>query len=524
MRKRSSAVLVLAIGTALAVSGCGVTGAPPAAVAPFSVLVILGSGSGGFSGQPAAGVVVTVTPAGGSAVSQTTDASGRANFSSSPSGVYDVSAAPPSTLPAAALTIRDLNVATTGRDIVLVLVHRLPSDQTPPRTISGPFTGTITGTLKRADGSPQAGPDNCSSSSASCQVPGNVGIVTYTGLFDDITNATGGFTINRTGMSNERPAVTGSLFGGNWDGVGGLGSGVLGATHLYFTQYAYDPAVNLIGGTLAYGDFPMANVTGSLPTVLDSEGKSFLAPFDSESTVGFSLTDLFLYHAIHSLDLWLGEVYHDSTVTSVTTPIPQISLAQSVYWYGLGFAGALDTSTFTFTVFGLTTTYLTSGATALNVSYLPRPGTPTVGTGNPPAISWAASSGATVYEVDVFDAGGNLVYYAATSSSLSVTLPAALPAGSYSVMVFANDSLTSADYIGRERLRPALRARGGVLRPGTLRFRAARGDRAQLVRSAAPLRQALRAGGALHRPLLDRTPFSNNDDRWSRSDMIAFTR
>jgi len=522
LHKRSSAVLLLAVSTALAVSGCGVTGAPPAALAPFSVLVILGSGSGGFSGQPAAGVTVTVTPAGGSAVSQTTDASGRANFSSSPSGTYDVSAAPPSTLPAAALTIRDLNVATTGRDIVLVLAHRLPSDQTPPRTISGPFTGTITGRLLREDGSPQAGPDNCSSPSASCHIPGNVGIVTYTGLFDDITDASGNFTINRTGMSNDRPAVTGSLFGGNWDGVGGLGSGVLGATHLYFTRYAYNPAVNLVGGALAYGDFQMATVTGSLPTVLDSEGQSFLAPFNAGTTVGFSLTDLFLYHAIHSLDLWLSEVFHDSGVTSVTTPIPQISLAQSVYWYGLGLAGALDPTTFT--AFGMTTTYLTTGATALNVSYLPRPGTPTVGAGNPPAISWAASSGATVYEVDVFDAGGNLVYYAATSSSLSVTLPAALPTGSYAVWVFANDSFTSADYIGRERLRPALRAWGGLLRPTALRFRVARQDRSQLARSIAPLRQALRAGGALHRPLLDRTPFSNNDDRWSWSDEIAFTR
>lgn len=524
MTKCSSAVLVLAIGTALAVSGCGVTGVPPTAVAPFSVLVILGDGSGGFSGQPAAGVVVTVSPSGGSPVSQTTDASGRANFSSSPSGTYDVSAVPPSTLPAAAMTIRDLNVATTGRDIVLILVHRLPSDQTPPRTISGPFTGAITGRLLREDGSPQSGPDNCSSSSASCQVPGAVGIVTYTGLFDDITNASGSFTINRTGMSNERPAVTGSLFGGNWDGIGGFGSGVLGVTHLYFTQYAYNPAVNLVGGTLAYGDFPMTTVTGSLPTVLDSEGQNFLAPFNAGSTVGFSFTDLFLYHAIHSLDLWLGEVFHDSGVTAVTTPIPQISLAQSVYWYGIGFAGALETTTGVFTAFGLTTTYLTTGATALNVSYLPRPGNPTVGAGNPPAINWAASPRATVYEVDVFDASGNLVYYAATSSSLSVTMPAALPSGSYSVVVLANDTFTSADYIGRERLRPTLRARGGLLRPSALLFRVARRDRAQLARSVTPVRQVLRAGGALHRPLLERTPFSNNDDRWSWSDEIVFTR
>ncbi len=524
MTKRSSAVLVLAIGTALAVSGCGVTGAPPAAVAPFSVLVILGGGSGGFSGQPAAGVVVTVSPSGGSPVSQTTDATGRANFYSSPSGTYDVSAVPPSTLPAAALTIRDLNVATTGRDIVLVLVHGLPSDQTPPRTISGPFTGAITGRLVRQDGSPQPGPDNCSSSSASCHIPGNAGIVTYTGLFDDITDASGNFTINRTGMSNERPAVTGSLFGGNWDGMGGLGSGVVGLTHLYFTQYAYDPAVSLVGGTLAYGDFQMSSVTGSLPTALDSEGQSFLAAFNGGGTVGFSVTDLFLYHAIHSQDLWLSEVYHDTGVTSVTTPIPQISTAQSVYWYGLAFAGALATATFDFTGFGLTTTYLTSGAAALNVSFLPRPGTPVVGAANPPAISWAASSGATVYEVDVFDASGNLVYYAAASSSLSVTMPAALPSGSYTVVVYANDSFTSADYIGRERLRPTLRARGGLLRPGDLRFRVARRDRAQLARSVDPVRQALRAGGALHRPLLDRTPFSNNDDRWSWSDEIAFTR
>ena len=145
---------------------------------------------------------------------------------------------------------------------------------------------------------------------------------------------------------------------------------------------------------------------------------------------------------------------------------------------------------------------------------------------NPPTISWTASSGATVYEVDIFDAAGNLVYYAATSTSLSVTLPQALPAGSYTVKVFANDSMTSHDYIGRD---PGSGPRGAVLgtvlrqRNLTLRM-ASRDDREALVRALMPVRDAFRAGGRLHRPLLDRTPFSNNDDRWSWSDEVAFSR
>lgn len=524
MARGSFTLLALLVSAIVAVTACNAVGTAPTPGAVFSVLVILGSGAGGFSGHPAAGVTVTLTPSGGSPTSQTTDANGRATFPTAPSGIYDISAAPPSSLPAAALTIRDLNVATTGRDIVLILVHRLPTNQVPPRSVSGPFTGSITGTLLRADGSPQAG--SCPTGFTDpCYVPGVQGIVSYTGLFHDTVGPAGAFSIARTGMSNDRPAVTGSLFGGNWDGVGGAGSGVLGVTHLYFTQYAYDAAVDLVGSSLAYGNFQMANVTGTLPTTLDGQGQSFLAPFNTGTSAGLSVTDLFLYHAIHSSDLWLGEVYHDTGVTSVTTPIPQIALDQGVYWYGLGFGGSL-TTTGSFTVFGITTTYLTTGASALNVSYLARPGNPTVSTANPPTVSWTASSGATVYEVAIFDSAGNLVYYAATSTSLSVTLPQALPAGNYTVQVFANDSLTSHDYVGRDRgSGPRGTVRATVLRQRNLTFRvSSRNDRAALVRALATLRDTLRAGGRLHRPLLDRTPFSNNDDRWSWSDEVAFSR
>jgi len=517
--------VVAIVALSLVAAGCGVTGAVSnvaalCAAAAFNVKVILGSNAGVFNGQPAAGVNVVLTPSGGAATTKTTDAQGCAGFGSAPGGMYEVSAVPPSQLPAAAQTIRDLNVGETGREIVLILPHRLPSNAVPPRVPAGgaTFGVTLTGTLNNAVGLPQAG-DNAGS-----HVPGELGIVTFggTGLCatcTDITDPAGAWSITRTGMSTDRPAVTQSLFGGNWDGT--TAGGILGITTEHFTQYAYQAAVNLFApGPQVFGLLSMGLVTGSQATGLDAQGAAFLAGFSP----GLSLTDIFLYSAIHSLDLWLATVYHDSAVTAVTTPFPQIPLDQSIYRYGVGIAGSLSGGILT--VFGQTTTFLVSGASSLNISYLPRPGDPVVGAGAQPAITWTASSGATAYEIDIFNSLGQLVWFGATSTSLSITLPMALAAGSYSVQVFAFDSFTSRDFIGAGSRAESVKAGpvGSMLRAKDFKVQGLQSNRREARRQVQTIMSSFRPGGPLRRPQLDRTPLSNNDDRVSWSNEISFTR
>lgn len=525
------------VALSLVAAGCGVTGLAPvsgvagicqAAAAAFLVQVILGGSTappgGDFSGAPAAGVAVTLQPSGGSAETRTTDSNGCAAFTSSPGGIYDVSAAPPAALEAAAQTIRDLNVGVTTRSIVLILSHRLPANAVPPRSPAVPFTGTITGTLIRADGAPQAG-DN-----AGTHAPGELGIVSFRGGFvagcvcADITDGTGSFTITHP-LSNDRPAVTGSLFGGNWDGV--TPGGVFGVTTEHLTQFAYNTTAHLVGPSLAFGNLNMQLVTGSQVTSLDAQGNAFLAAFNSGAIAGLSITDVSLADSIGGGPLWLATVYHDTGVTSVTTPFPQIPAgSQSVYRTGVGFAGPFNTGTGSFTAFGLTLTVLVTGAPALNISYLPRPGNPVVGSGSAPTITWGASSGATFYGVNLFDGAGNLVWEAATSTSLSATLPMNLAAGSYSVEVFADDLFTAADFIGGKpgtvRNRAPARTFGSVLRPKDRRIEGTGRNRAQITRRLDALSRVRE--DMLRRPLLDQTGLSNNDWRTSFSDLISFTR
>jgi hypothetical protein len=515
------------VAFSLVAAGCGVTGvstvAALCAAAAFNVKVILGfqavAGPDPFSGQPAAGVNVILQPSGGATASSTTDAQGCASFSTAPGGIYDVSAVPPTSLPAAAQTIRDLNVSATGREIVLILSHRLPSNAVPPRVPAGgaTFGVTMTGTLNNASGVPQAG-DNVGT-----HAPGELGIVTFGGtglclMCTDITDAAGNWSVTRTALSTDRPVVTHTLFGGNWDGV--TAGGILGVTTEHFTQFAYQSAVNLFApGPQAFGTLTMAIVTGSQATSLDAQGTAFVSGFAD----GVSITDLFLYSAIHSLDLWLATVYHDSTVTSVTTPFPQVALDQSIYRYGAGMAGSVSGG-----FFGFTTTFLVTGAPTLNISYLPRPGDPVVGAGSSPTITWTASSGATAYEIDIFNSLGQLVWFGATSTSLSITLPMALAAGSYSVLVGAFDSFTSRDFIGAgsraESVNAAARPIGSVLRAKDFKVQGLRSNRREATRQVQALMSSFRPGGPLRRPQLDQTPLSNNDDRVSFSNEIAFTR
>lgn len=527
MHTRLSRGITALVALSLVAAGCGVTGLSNVAVlcaaSAFNVKVILGSNAGVFSGQPAAGVNVILQPSGGAVATGTTDAQGCASFSSAPGGLYDVSAVPPSSLPAAAQTIRDLNVSTTGREIVLILPHRLPSNAVPPRVPAGgaTFSVTMTGTLNNSSGAPQAG-DN-----SGTHFPGEVGIVTFGGrdvngplcaTCVDITDAAGNWSLARTAMSTDRPAVTQTLFGGNWDGT--TAGGILGVTTEHFTQYAYQSAVNLFApGPFAFGTLAMGMVTGSQGTSLDAQGAAFVASFAD----GFSITDVVLYSAIHSLDLWLATVYHDSGVTSVTTPFPQIALDQSIYRYGVGMAGSVSGG-----FFGFTTTFLVTGASTLNISYLPRPGDPVVGAGSQPAITWTASSGATAYEIDIFNSLGQLVWFGATSTSLSITLPMALAAGSYSVLVGAFDSFTSGDFIAAgsrtESVRAAARPIGSVFRAKDFKVQGLRSNRREATRQVQALMSNFRPGGPLRRPQLDQTPLSNNDDRLSISNEIAFTR
>lgn len=460
-----------------------------------------------------------VLESGTSVQTATTDANGRAVFSTAPTGSYELSAVPPSTLPAAALKLRDLHVGTTGTDIVMILPHRVPTGTTPPRGIQNPGSATLTGTVRDKDGNPQG---STGQSGTQYHAPGYVGIVTYTGTgaFTALTNASGQYTISRP-LSDDRPASTGSLFAGNWDGLEVTARPCFGGSRLYFTQYAFVPAVNAFKGQTTTVNLDMQSATGSLAANLDAEGQAFLASFDGGGACGLSLIDLLLYHAIHSLDLWLAEAVHDSGVPNVTTPVPQIPLDQAVYWYGLGFAGRWDGTDFS--VYGQTQTFLVTGAGSLRVSYLQRPGNPSVGSEADPQISWTASSGATLYEVDVFDSSGNLVFVGATSTNLSVKLPMTLPAGNYAVVVYANDSFRPSDYLGGRLSggRPRLRPVGSVLSHKHLRVRA---EGRNLPRGLAPLAGTFRPGGLLFRPFLDRTPFSNNDDRWSWSDAVPFSR
>lgn len=522
MQTRLSRGLTAVIALSLVAAGCGVTGlssvATLCAAAAFNVKVILGNGVGGWSGQNAAGVSVTVEPLGGVATTKTTDAGGCASFDSAPIGIYDVSAVPPSSLPASSKKIRDLNVTETGREIVLWLTHRLPTDALPARPVSGAYSHTMTGTLLQSNGNPQPG-DNIGS-----WLPGELGIVAYGGFgplctsCTDIADPAGNWTVTRTGLSNDRPALTHTLFAGNFDGT--TAGGMLGITSEHFTQYGYTAAVHLVGpGPTAFGSLMMQNVTGSQATSLDAQGSAFVAGFAD----GISITDVFLYSAIHSLDLWLATVYHDSAVTSVTTPFPQISLDQSVYRYGIGFAGSLSGG-----FFGQTTTFLVTGAPTLNISYLPRPGDPLVGGGSQPTITWTASSAATAYEIDILNSLMQLVFVGATSTSLSITLPNALAAGSYTVQIFAFDSLASRDFIGGagrgQGGNSAIEPMGSVFRPGDFQIQGFRGDRKQAAKRLETLVRNFRRGGPLRSPQLDRTPLSNNDDRVSWSNAVAFTR
>ncbi|MGH2426134.1 MAG: hypothetical protein ACRDF1_07615 [bacterium] len=531
MHIRLSRGITAVVALSLVAAGCGVTGAVSnvaalCAAAAFNVKVILGRSSGVFSGQPAAGVNVILQPTGGAATTKTTDAQGCAGFDSAPGGTYEVSAVPPSQLPAAAQTIRDLNVSETGREIVLILPHRLPSNAVPPRVPAGgaTFSVTMTGTLNNASGPPQSGTPCGGMGQPTCAyAPGFVGIVAFggTGLCatcTDITDGAGNWSLARTGMSTDRPAVTQTLFGGNWDGT--TPGGLFGVRTEHFTQYAYQAAVNLFApGPLAFGTLTMGMVTGSQATSLDAQGAAFVASFAD----GFSITDVFLYSAIHSADLWLATVYHDSGVTAVTTPFPQIALDQSIYRYGMGIAGSLSGG-----VFGQTTTFLVTGAPTLNISYLPQPGDPVVGAGSQPTVTWTASSGATAYEIDIFNSLGQLVWFGATSTSLSITLPMALAAGSYSVQVFAFDSFTARDFIGAgsraESVNAAARPIGSVLRAKDFKVQGLRSNRREATKQVQALMSNFRPGGPLRRPQLDQTPLSNNDDRVSFSNEIAFTR
>ncbi len=402
--------------------------------------VFEGEGTDGrFSGRPVACATVIVESG---TVRQVLETDAQGFFDTGLTPVeFTLHVLPPAATQAAAVSLYDLRTTATGQVVRVYLPLRRPVGG-PVRDPGSSLVPAVAGRVLDREGAPQVGAYPPGGAPGDPDSTGFVWWGVYGGtaggrwVDSGITDSEGRFTL-WSSLGGERLGRTRPFFAGNYDGRSP------GRDVLFFTQYSFQPAVDvLVGQPADLGTVRMSAVDGQLVVQYDAAAREVLASWGPN---GLGFTYLLARVSVAAEDLEVARAfngpYQGQLQTDQTVPVPQVAVGPSQYLHAVSFA-------FDATVLDntgeLAVTWARSGDGRVVLSYL-----------SPPRnfqweaqarrFTWATSLEATLYEVNLRDPDNLPVWLGLRGAGQNAaTVPFALPAGRYFAYVYANDAETPA--------------------------------------------------------------------------------
>ncbi|WP_148225912.1 carboxypeptidase-like regulatory domain-containing protein [Allomeiothermus silvanus] len=290
--------------------------------------------------------------------------------------------------------------------------------------------------------------------------PGENGLVLFGGFRVVTTQAGGSFRVPLF-TGNNGFAFSGSLWGGNYTGTDTGDPNT--ATAYFWEKFAFKPRADLYTKPSNFIDTPAGDLVLE-PFDPASNPKVTTLPIthDTSALSGFDFSDpneALLYsiplfnHAIHSSGIELGQYYNVGASGAMNMRVIQLDpAAKSQQIEVNSTAFNLDTGASSTVTQWRDGTNLSTPLTAkfLAIPSLQAPANNASGQPRSPTLSWNAVPGATLYEVDIYDANGKLVWYG-LSKNTSLSVPITLEANkAYLWQAFAYEGLEMSDAIGRD--------------------------------------------------------------------------
>ncbi|PZA05896.1 hypothetical protein DNA98_16245 [Meiothermus sp. Pnk-1] len=332
----------------------------------------------------------------------------------------------------------------------------LDTDGTTPVVAAPPSTAPDRTSPAACNGTQPEGVFNDGSTAIS---PGENGLVLFGGLRVVTTGAGGSFRIPLF-TGNNGFAFSGSLWGGNYTGTDTGDPNT--ATAYFWEKFAFKPRVDLYTKPSNFPDTPVGNLVlepfdpatnPKVTTLSITHDTSALSGFDfSDPSKALSFSLPLFNHAIHSAGIELGQYYHLGAGAMNMRIVKLDPAAQSQQIEVDSTALNLDTLARSTVKQWRDGTNLGTPLTAkfLAIPSLQAPANNTTGQSRTPTLSWKAVPEATLYEVDVYDANGKLVWYG-LSKNTSLSVPVTLGANqTYQWQAFAYEGLEMSDAIGRD--------------------------------------------------------------------------
>lgn len=288
--------------------------------------------------------------------------------------------------------------------------------------------------------------------------PGENGLVIFGGFRVVTTKADGSFRVPLF-TGNNGFAFSGSLWGGNYTGTDTGDPNT--ATAYFWEKFAFKPRADLYTKPSNFIDTPAGDLVlepfdpatnPKVTTLPITHDTSALSGFDfSDPSKALSFSVPIFNHAIHSSGIELGQYYNIGAGAMNMRVIKLDPAAKSQQIEVDSTALNADSARSTINQWrdgSNLSTPLT--AKFLAIPNLQAPANNSNGQSRTPTLSWKAVPQATLYEVDVYDADGNLVWYGLTQKT-SLTVPVSLAANAnHFWRAFAYEGLEMTDAIGRD--------------------------------------------------------------------------
>lgn len=377
---------------------------------------------GALSGRPVACArVVLVTQAG--SVELATDSRGFFDAGSTPDR-FALHVFPPPAVGAAAVSVLDARTASVGQVVRLYLPLNRPAGS-PVRDPGGTLALAVAGRVVDGDGRPRVG---SYPSGGSPGDPGTTGFVWWgrsasqsSGNWVDagITDSAGRFAL-WTRLGGERLGTTRPLFAGDYDGRRE------GGDILFFTAYAYLPAVTVLaGGNADVGTLVVRPPEAEVRVLYDASARQVLAGWGPN---GLGFTFLLSRPSVASDPLEFGRVftgpYRGGIATEQRVPAPLPLASGAVGTLVLVRSFAFDATVTDGTGELSVADAVASGAPpSVTVSYL-APARNFTWNGSSRTFSWASLLEAGGYEVWLHDSENRVVWVGVRGAlQNSVTVP-----------------------------------------------------------------------------------------------------
>lgn len=332
----------------------------------------------------------------------------------------------------------------------------LDTDGTTPVVANPPAQAPNRASPAACNGSQPTGLFNAGSTAIS---PGENGLVLFAGFRVVTTQAGGSFRVPLF-TGNNGFAFSGSLWGGNYTGTDTGDPNT--ATAYFWEKFAFKPRADLYTKPSNFIDTPAGDLVlepfdpatnPKVTTLSITHDTSALSGFnfnDPNKALSFSIP--LFNHAIHSSGIELGQYYHLGAGAMNLRVIKLDPAAQSQQIEVDSTALNLDTSARSTVTQWRDGTNLSTPLTAkfLAIPSLQAPANNASSQPRSPTLSWNAVPEATLYEVDIYDANGKLVWYG-LSKNTSLSVPITLEANkAYLWQAFAYEGLEMSDAIGRD--------------------------------------------------------------------------